>query len=61
MRRKLQSVGHMSCDLRQPYSGITVPNQKDVQADLMAKEQGLRRNVGLSLWVATGIKLQETQ
>ena len=40
---------------------ITVPNQKDVQVQLMAQEQGRRRNIGVSLWVSTGIKLQETQ
>ncbi|KIJ92471.1 hypothetical protein K443DRAFT_46691, partial [Laccaria amethystina LaAM-08-1] len=38
-----------------------LPNQKDVQAELMAKEQSLRKNIGLSLWISTGIKLQETQ
>ena len=38
-----------------------VPNQKDVQVQLMSQEQGRRQNVGLSLWVGMGIKLQETQ
>lgn len=40
---------------------ITVPNQKDVQVQLMSQEQGRRQNIGVSLWVSTGIKLQETQ
>ena len=53
---------YVCCYISEPAKHTRiVPNQKDVQVQLMSQEQGRRQNVGLSLWVSTGIKLQETQ
>ena len=38
-----------------------VPTQKDVQANLMAKEQNIRNGIGITVWISSGMKIQETQ
>ena len=38
-----------------------VPTQKDVQANLMAKEHNIRNGIGMTIWISSGTKIQETQ
>ena len=38
-----------------------VPTQKDVQANLMAKEHNIRNGIGMTVWISSGMKIQETQ
>jgi hypothetical protein len=35
--------------------------QKDVQAALMGQESPVNDSMGVTLWVSTGIKIQEAQ
>ena len=38
-----------------------MPTQKDVQANLMAKEDNNRNGIGITMWISSGLKIQETQ
>ena len=38
-----------------------MPTQKDVQANLMAKEQNIKNGIGITVWISSGMKIQETQ